>query len=149
MLYDPQNNTDLTQLEVCAAIGLVHRSLDNEIRSAAQLMRANNIIQNLSKELAQLRNTDVAGLQQTISKLNEQIRVLGSEREEVLQQFAGAKQREKSFSTENAELKNKIAQLQAQLNDLEAAGALQSSSDSKPVSKATGSKPRAPKSKQS
>lgn len=128
MLYDPQNNTDLTQLEVCAAIGLIHRSLDNEIRSAAQLMRANNIIQGLSKELAQLRNTDVAGLQQTISKQNEQIRMLGAEREEVLQQFAGAKQREKSFSTENAELKTKIAQLQAQLDDLQASGALEEES---------------------
>lgn len=142
MLYDPQNNTDLTQLEVCAAIGLIHRSLDNEIRSAAQLMRANNIIQGLSKELAQLRNTDVAGLQQTISKQSEQIRTLGAEREEVLQQFAGVKQREKSFSTENAELKNKIAQLQSQLDDLQAAGVLETAPA--PKRKAAPSAPKRP-----
>lgn len=115
MLYDPNNCTDLTQLEVCAATGLLHRSLDNEVRSAAQIMRLQTVLNKTNEELARARNVDVSAMQQTIAKQAEQIRVIGAEHNEVLQQFGAVKQREKTLSTENAQLQAQVEQLQEQL----------------------------------
>lgn len=106
----------MTQLEVCATTGLLQRSIDNEIRSAAQVMRLQNIVNKLSEELARHRNTDVTGMQQTISAQAEQIRILGSERSDVLKQFGDVKQREKTLATANAELNAQVESLTGQLS---------------------------------
>lgn len=111
MLYDPSNTNNVAELQVVAATSLLHRSIDNEIALAAHNMRLQNIVQGISEELARTRNTDMAGLQNSIAELNNQLNAITVERDEVLAQFGVVKQREGSLKEELRDLRAKVSTL--------------------------------------
>lgn len=112
MLYDPSNTNNVAELQVVAATSLLHRSIDNEIALAAHNMRLQNIVQGISEELARTRNTDMAGLQNSIAELNNQLNAITVERDEVLAQFGVVKQREGSLKEELRDLRAKVSTLE-------------------------------------
>lgn len=118
MLYDHNATTNLAELQVVAATGLIQRSVDNEIALTAQNLRLQNIVKQLSEELARVRNTDVAGLNTQLSELQTRLNVVTEEREQALQQFATVKQREGTLKEEIKTLKQTIGGHEGTIADL-------------------------------
>ncbi len=110
MLYDHNTTNNITELQVVATTGLLQRSIDNEIVLTAQNLRLQNIVRQLSEELARVRNTDVAGLNTQLSEMQTRLNVVTEEREQALQQFATVKQREGTLKEEIKTLKGTISE---------------------------------------
>lgn len=135
MLYDTSQTTDLKELQVSAATGLVHRSLDNEIALTAQNMRLAANVRALQEELARVRNTDVAQLSNEVLAQRKTIGELTEERDQALRQFGTVKQRESTLKTQIQECDQKIEELESKVEELTAA----------PAKKATASKSAKPR----